>query len=836
MSCASAKSGAPVQFSPNLSKDMWTGPLANQAGYQVGISAAGITNAGPTSGGSARDATALNIENTLTWLKGAHSLSFGGAYGRYDIWAETRTSVPGITLGTQNGDPAFTMFSGTPGTQNFPGSNATDLGNAANLYAVLTGRVTAITGNARLDPNTGKYVYIGTSKQEGRLQEVDAFIQDNWRMRPNLSVNVGVRYAVQLPFYALNGSYSTATLDDVWGLSGNVPGCNQSDPTPETCNLFKQGVMPGIRPTYQNYGEGVEAYQTDWDNIAPSIGVNWTPGGQTGFFRTLLGQQGDTSFSGGISRSYDRRGMNDFTSVFNANPGVSISATRNTGNGNLTVPLLFRDGYLGPAPLCPPLPAPKPTGCLLEAPEYPLSNTVATGSVSVFDPGIQVPYSDTWTAGMSRALGRTSAIEVRYVGTRSRLQWTSYNMNEANILENGFLDEFKLAQANLQANIAAGGSRAGSFAYFGPGTGTSPLPIYLAFFSGLPKGRSEDATAYTSGNFRSSSFVNPLQMFNSNPFTPAGTNSTTGLAGDPGRQTNSIAAGLAPNFFRANPDMLGGANVTGHGGYTTYNALQMMYRRRLSAGLQLDANYVFGKSYTSSRYSFRVPRILTRQTGTEGDVTHAFKVTGVYELPFGQGLRWASDAGPVLDRIINGWTISGTMRMQSGRLFDLGNVRVVNMSEKEVQELFRLRKLAPANNNQIIYAWPQDIIDETIKAYSLVATSPTGYGPLGPPSGRYFAPANGPDCIETIANGYGDCGVRSLVVTGPLVLNADLSLRKRVRLAGKMSFELLIDAYNVFNRVTFVPTVGIGSTTLAGYQAGLPGSSRTMQIGMRFTW
>jgi hypothetical protein len=190
----------------------------------------------------------------------------------------------------------------------------------------------------------------------------------------------------------------------------------------------------------------------------------------------------------------------------------------------------------------------------------------------------------------------------------------------------------------------------------------------------------------------------------------------------------------------------------------------------------------------------------------------------------------------VLDRIINGWTISGTMRMQSGRLFDLGNVRVVSMSDEDVQKLFRLRKLPPANNNQIIYAWPQDIIDETIKAYSLVATSATGYGPLGPPSGRYFAPANGPDCIETIANGYGDCGVRSLVVTGALVLNADLSLRKRVRLAGKMSFELLIDAYNVFNRVTFVPTVGIGSTTLAGYQAGLPGSARTMQIGMRFTW
>ena len=44
---------------------------------------------------------------------------------------------------------------------------------------------------------------------------------------------------------------------------------------------------------------------------------------------------------------------------------------------------------------------------------------------------------------------------------------------------------------------------------------------------------------------------------------------------------------------------------------------------------------------------------------------------------------------------------------------------------------------------------PQDVIDNTVKAFNVSATSPTGYGPLGPPTGRYFAPANGPDCIGT---------------------------------------------------------------------------------------
>jgi len=55
------------------------------------------------------------------------------------------------------------------------------------------------------------------------------------------------------------------------------------------------------------------------------------------------------------------------------------------------------------------------------------------------------------------------------------------------------------------------------------------------------------------------------------------------------------------------------------------------------------------------------------------DVTHALKATGLYELPFGRGHRFGTNVGPVMDRIIGGWQVSGTTRIQSGRLFDLGN-------------------------------------------------------------------------------------------------------------------------------------------------------------------
>ena len=823
-----AYSGAPVYFNPNVERDIWD----SQSGFHLAISAAGITNFGPTLTPTGRDAYNWTFTDSLTWVKGAHNLSMGGEYARFDVWLGTYATrtVPQISFGTVNGDPALSMFSAA----NFPGSSQAQRDSAAALYAVLTGRVTQIAGTGRLDPTTGKYVYNGDSKAQGRLEQMDFFVQDNWRVRPDVTINAGLRYAVQPAFRALNNSYSIPTLDDVWGISGFAPGCDPSNATPENCNLFKPGLTPGRTPQFQNLEKGVKAYETDYDNLAPSIGINWTPSKDTGLLAKLLGRPGDTAISAGFSRGYERHGLNDFTDVIDDNPGLTTSGTRNVANGNLTVPLLMRSGNLGPPALCPPGPN-KPLGCMLEAPEYPLTNNNTSGTVAMFDPNLQIPFADTWTFGIQRAVDSRSAISVRYIGTRSRDLWTEYDYNEANILENGFLDEFRNAQRNLEAHIAQGCGGSGnacSFAYRGAGTGTVPLPIYLAFFSGVPVAQSGDAARYTSSSFTSNNFINALAKFNPNPFTPAGTNANTGLAGNPTRVQNAINAGLAANFFRANPDALGGANVTGNGGYTKYNSMQIEYVRRLSGGLQLNSNYTFGRGFNSSRYSFRVPRKLTRDSGTEGDVEHAWKANAVYELPFGRGRRFFANANPVMDRIVGGWNVSGTARFQSGRLFDLGNVRVHGMSDDEVRELFKLRLEQP----DIAYSWPEDIVENTMRAYSTSATSATGYGSLGAPSGRYFSPANGPDCIERIANGYGDCGVRSLIVTGPMVKNFDLSVRKLTKLKGTLTYEFSLDIFNVFNRTNWGATTGIGGDELSEYQVGLPGSARTMQIGTRFSW
>jgi hypothetical protein len=126
------------------------------------------------------------------------------------------------------------------------------------------------------------------------------------------------------------------------------------------------------------------------------------------------------------------------------------------------------------------------------------------------------------------------------------------------------------------------------------------------------------------------------------------------------------------------------------------------------------------------------------------------------------------------------------------------------------------------------------------------ATSATGYGAGGAPSGRYFAPPNGPNCIE-VDNGfeYGDCGGRSLVITGPLLQQHDVSVAKRVRVIGRTNFEFRLEMLNAFNQANFIPVTGrttnpsTFSTNINNYEVtGLTGTNtaRVIQLVSRFNW
>jgi len=813
-------SGSPVQFFGEINKDMWTGPLANQAGFELGISnaASNITNAGPNSNKQSRNAYNFLFEDTLNWQKGTHALNIGGSYSFVQVWLKNGNLIPSIGFDLLQVDPAKAVMNLAA---NFPGSSSSNRGDAEDLYAVLVGSVSSIGANAAINPDTNKFEYLRATFQEGRLGDYAFWIQDAWRPRPDLTFNLGLRWQLQTPFQALNASYSSSTLEDAWGWSGLAPTCtNASAVNPTDCNLFKPGPLAGKAVTeYYAYEKGREAYNMDWDNFAPSLGAAWTPSSEgTGWFARFLGDPGDTVFRAGWSRAYQRNGMGDFTGRLDDNPGLTITATRNEANGNIiepggSAPILLREtGRLG-AP------------AFQQDRVYPMTD-INTGDVGLFDPNIQVPFADTWSAGWQRAISRNMAIEVRYVGTRGRDLWRTYNYNELNVNENGIANEFRNAQANLQANVAAG--RGSNFRYYGAGTGTVPLPIALAYFSGRTD--AGNPAAYGAGDFASSTFVNPLATHNPNVFTW-----TNNLDGTQARITNALNAGLPANFLVANPDKLGGVNVTGNGNFTRYHSLQIELRRRMSNGLQFNTSYVYGKGWQTDFYSFRVPRVWSLDEGGEGSITHAIKGNWVYELPFGQGRKFASNVGSGMDRLVGGWQIAGTFILRSGQIVNFGDVRMVGFDVNDLKEMYYFRKDADG----IVTMLPEDVILNSLRAFSVSASSATGYGSLGAPEGRYFAPASGPDCLETIATGYGSCGTRDVEIDGPWVKNVDLSIVKLVPIKGHVRGEFRLEMLNAFNWVNFGPVTGVGSTLATGYEVtGLTGptSARITQLVFRVSF
>jgi hypothetical protein len=799
--------------------------FADSNGYAIDFDAnIGLTNWFATNSPSWRAAPTYSIDESLTWLKGKHSISLGGTWLLATAWENAQQMTTQINLGlSTTADPAAGLFT----TANFPNASAAQLSDARDLYALLTGRVASINGQAALDPKTNKYVAFGPRRREGSLPTYSAFAQDSWRLSPTVTLTGGIRWDVQRPFSAGNSTMTTVTMEDFCGISGLGAGGKYS-----RCNFLDPGSTGGLAtPHFEQLTKGSLGYKTDWNNIAPSAQIAWRPDVQSGFLRTLLGDPDQATVRGGYSIAYARQGMSDFTGVYGGNQGSTISLTRSEALNNLVLPgetwpvLLSQGSRLS-------------NQSFAEAPNFPIPvRSGRSDSLNGFAPDLKIGAAHSWTIGLQRAITRDMAVEVRYVGTYGMNQWSTLDYNAIrgeNIQKNGFINEFRSAMANLQANNRAGGNRAGSFAYFGPGTGTSPLPIYLAYLNG-----SRDANnpaAYTGGSntWANTTFAQRLVFTNPSPVTSA-----QDLEGNSTRRANAIAAGLPSNFFVLNP-AVGSVNVTDSGAFSDYNSLQLELRRRLSKGLSANVNYQYAVEGGSAFDGFSFGRTMVASTAET--VGHAIKTQVDWTVPVGRGQRFASSMHPILEGIAGGWSINVVGRMQT-RLQDFGNVRLVGMSKKDLQKMYKFDiRIDPATGLKTVYMLPDDVILNTRRAFSVSTTSVSGYpDSLGAPEGRYIAPANTATCLQIRA---GDCAPRQLVLRTPWFTRFDLGVTKKFPIYGRTNFEFRVDILNLFDNINFDPVGNPGTgqsifqTTTAYTDASNtydPGG-RLGQIMFRINW
>ena len=758
----------------------------DQGGYAIDFDAdIGLTNWFATNAPSWRSVPTYELTNTVTWQKNTHSFMFGGTWLLSQGWENAQQMVPGINLGFDtNRDPAAGLFN----TTNFQNASGAQLTDARNLYALLTGRVSSVTSQIALDENTNKYVQLGPRTRAGGITVLSGFLQDTWRWTPTVTVTGGLRYDVQLPFRPTNDIMSAVTMADFCGPSGLGDGGTYS-----RCNFLAPGTSTGgVVPEFKQLTSGTNGYKTDWNNLAPTAGVAWRPNVQEGWLRRVLGDPEQATLRGGYSMAFERQGLGVFTGIFGANPGSIINTTRSATSAEPIVPtgqpwpVYFNQKdrlYL-------PSFSPDPT--------YPIPIQQNRGSdLNGFAPDVKIGSAHTWTVSLQRSITRDMAIELRYLGTRGRDLWDELNYNEIlgeNLVANGFMDEFRLAQANLQANNAAG--RTGSFAYFGPGTGTNPLPIYLAYFNA--RADAGNAAAYTGNNWTNTTFGGRLVTTNPNP-----TGAAEDLDGNTDRRANAIAAGLAANFFVVNP-LVDEVNVTDSNDFSDYHALQIELRRRLSRGLQVNVNYQYAIEGGSDFDGFSFGR--TRTTETDDTPLHAIKSQWDWTIPVGRGQRFGANLNAILDGILGGWSVNAVSRTQQ-RQIDFGNVNLVGMTKDDLQGMYKFEtRVNPATGLQTVFMLPDDVILNTRRAFSVSNSTLSGYSAsLGAPEGRYIAPANLNGCLEVRD---GDCTPsRQLILKTPWFSRVDFGITKKFALGGTKNIEVRFDILNLFDNINFNPTV-----------------------------
>ncbi|MGH9947415.1 MAG: carboxypeptidase regulatory-like domain-containing protein [Pyrinomonadaceae bacterium] len=797
--------------------------LAIEAAIPAGI--AGVSNGSPVSRNSYsdRNTPTFDFTDSVTWNAGNHSINFGGEYKliRREGSSIGRI-VPTVSFGIDSSDSAFGIFNST----SVSGASPAQLTAARNLYAVLIGRVSAYTTTAFLNPD-GTYRENDTLVVEAKQNTYGLFAQDSWRIRPNFTVNFGLRWQPQTAFVAVSENTYTRleSFDQVYGVSG-------------LGNIFKPGTLTGTDPRVVPLLPGEKAYPNDFNNFAPSFGFVWSPNfNNPGFLRGLFGGEGKSVFRGGYSVAFVREGFNLLESIYGSNPGGSQSLSRTIGNGLITVGTNLRDANN-------PNLTPRPN-IIGTSPSFPIALTSGV-STNTFSPDLKTGSVASFSFGYQRELDKNTVIEFRYVGNRGKDLQRQYDINEFNTIESGFAAEFGLAQANLIANeaaFAAGDTlrrycsgffvngqcratnsatgtvinRVPTYAYFGAATGTSPLPILLAYFNTVANydplnparyGGSGGSTAVNAfgGNFGNTTLITALSPNAPNVFGFNGTSFEASAA----RRANAIANGLPSNFFYVNPlSNTGGSFIVDNSNLTWYDSGVIELRRRLSNGLRFQASYVFSKAqanaYASSSVVFagftQRPGGLDLAKNVQAfDLRHQFKVDATWDLPFGRGRSFLSGSNGLIDALVGGWSILPTLRWQSGSPFAFGNVQLVGLTVKELQKAIKIRKGPTA-----VFFLPDDIILNTQKAFNIDVsnTANGGYGTTfgtGGPQGRFIAPAGFGNCISRTA---GDCGFNNLIVYGPGFFKIDTTLTKKFRIGERRSIEFSATALDLLNHPNF---------------------------------
>src|SRR5215469_10274424 len=258
-----------------------------------------------------------NFTDDLSWVKGNHNLQFGVnirkinnqrvSYASAYDFAETNPSFYLNTGANIPGDfQAYLDANGLPGDEN-QGQSLLSTIEVRNAGTAAIGRFTEMTANFTFDKN-GNLLSAGSpTSRNFATQAYDSYVQDTWKVRPNLTLTMGLRYSLERPVYETQGYEVQPGIDTGSGctitslstffqsrLSAAAAGQNFTTPICVT----RSGPVNG----------GPPMYHWDTNNFQPRFAFAWSPDGGPGFFGRLFGNKASV-IRGGFALTNDYYGQ-----------------------------------------------------------------------------------------------------------------------------------------------------------------------------------------------------------------------------------------------------------------------------------------------------------------------------------------------------------------------------------------------------------------------------------------------------------------------------------------------------------------------------------------------
>ncbi len=628
-----------------------------------------------------------NFSDDVSWIRGNHNVQFGA---NVRLISNSRISFANaFDIGEENyffyqnvGQNVANAFVSYIDANNLPGAGP--LGETCSGSAYMTscleteiaasaviGRLTAMTSNFTFAKD-GTLMAAGTpTVRDFATQAYDEYIQDTWKIRPNLTLTLGLRYSLERPVYEKNGFEVQPTVPLGEYFAQRVAAGNQGTNFVDPIVINRSGPANGGKPMY------------NWDknNFQPRIAFAWSPQGGDGFFGRLVGKGSTSVIRGGFAMTNDYYGqalavdfdLNNtlgFVSNFaNHANSFDIGAPYSTkpvgplftGFGQDVRSLIGTAGGTVPSSL-----------------QFPASQPLLDGNTQLgerieqsLDSNLHAPTQYVWNLTIERQLPKGSLVSASYIGRMGRSLLARRDVAAFNNLRdpNTGMDWYtagtaieKLRQQGVSIDQIPSMISPQVAQYF-----DDMFPPNLAQIIGDYDGLVYDPTWTNAQAFLE--YQDPANAY----FTA---NDWTDVQAE---MDNALAYNGYPIRFMQ--PQYGALSTWATVGNANYHALTVSLQQRLSS-LTLDFNYTWSHSLDDSSglqsegaygnwngsgaFILNPLRQHDNYANSDFDVRHNINAMAVWQLPFGRGRSLLSGVSRGKDVLVGGWQLSGIFRWNTG--------------------------------------------------------------------------------------------------------------------------------------------------------------------------